>query len=48
MKDFPFQGWAVGGGGRNVYAFMSGVMSLLNGKEHLKQIKIINLWVYHI
>ena len=36
MKDFPFQGWAVGGGGRNVYTFMSGVMSLLNGKEHLK------------
>ena len=36
MKDYPFQGWAVGGGGRNVYAFMSGVMSLLQGGEHLK------------
>ena len=36
MKEFPFQGWAVGGGGRSVFAFMSGVMSLLNGKEHLK------------
>ena len=36
MKDYPFQGWAVGGGGRNVYAFMSGVMSLVQGGEHLK------------
>ena len=36
IKDFEFQGWAVGGGGRSVYAFMSGVLSLLNGKEHLK------------
>ena len=36
VKQFPFQGWAVGGGGRNVYAFMSGVMSLLQGGEHLK------------
>ena len=36
MKDYPFQGWAVGGGGRNVYTFMSGVMSLLQGGEHLK------------
>ena len=36
MKDYPFQGWAVGGGGRNVFAFMSGVMSLLQGGEHLK------------
>ena len=36
MKDYPFQGWAGGGGGRNVYAFMSGVMSLLQGGEHLK------------
>ena len=37
VKQFPFQGWAVGGGGRNIYAFMSGVLSLLNGKEHLKK-----------
>jgi queuine/archaeosine tRNA-ribosyltransferase len=36
MKEYPFQGWAVGGGGRNIYTFMSGVMTLLNGKEHLK------------
>ena len=36
MKDYPFQGWAVGGGGRNVFTFMSGVMSLLQGGEHLK------------
>jgi queuine/archaeosine tRNA-ribosyltransferase len=36
IKDFEFQGWAIGGGGRSVYAFMSGVLSLLNGKEHLK------------
>ena len=36
MKEYPFQGWAVGGGGRNVFAFMSGVMSLLQGGEHLK------------
>ena len=36
MKEYPFQGWAVGGGGRNVYTFMSGVMSLLQGGEHLK------------
>ena len=35
MKEYPFQGWAVGGG-RNVYTFMSGVMSLLQGGEHLK------------
>ena len=36
IKDFPFQGWAIGGGGRNIYAFMSGVLSILNGREHLK------------
>ena len=36
VKQFPFQGWAVGGGGRNLYTFMSGVMTILNGKEHLK------------
>ena len=36
MKEYPFQGWAVGGGGRNVFTFMSGVMSLLQGGEHLK------------
>ena len=36
VKEFPFQGWAVGGGGRNLYTFMSGVMTILNGKEHLK------------
>ena len=41
--DFPFQGWAVGGGGRSVYAFMSGVLSLLNGKEHLKD---SNKWLH--
>ena len=37
VQQFPFQGWAVGGGGRNIYAFMSGVLSLLNGKVHLKK-----------
>jgi len=37
MKDYPFQGWAVGGGGRNIFTFMSGVMSLLQGGEHLKE-----------
>tara|TARA_B100000131_G_scaffold47258_1_gene41892 strand:- start:207 stop:1394 length:1188 start_codon:yes stop_codon:yes gene_type:complete len=36
VKEYPFQGWAVGGGGRNLYTFMSGVMTILNGKEHLK------------
>jgi len=44
VKQFPFQGWAVGGGGRSVYAFMSGVLSLLNGKEHLNE---NNKW-FHI
>ncbi len=44
VKQYPFQGWAVGGGGRNVYAFMSGVLSLLNGKEHLNE---NNKW-FHI
>jgi len=43
IKDFPFQGWAIGGGGRSIYAFMSGVLSLLNGKEHLKD---SNKWLH--
>jgi len=34
VKDFPFQGWAIGGSGFSYYKFLSGLMVLLNGKEH--------------
>ena len=36
VKDFDFMGWGVGGCGGSLYRFMSGVLALLNGKEHLK------------
>jgi len=35
VKDFDFNGWAIGGAGGSLYRFMSGVYSLLHGKEHL-------------
>jgi len=34
VKQFPFQGWAIGGSGFSYYKFLSGLMVLLNGKEH--------------
>ena len=36
VKDFEFSGWGIGGAGGSLYRFMSGVLALLNGKEHLK------------
>ena len=36
VKDFEFSGWGVGGAGGSLYRFMSGILALLNGKEHLK------------
>ena len=36
VKDFEFSGWGVGGAGGSMYRFMSGVLALINGKEHLK------------
>jgi hypothetical protein len=35
VKDFDFNGWGIGGAGGSLYRFMSGVYSLLQGKEHL-------------
>ena len=35
VKQFPFQGWAIGGGSANIRKFMSGFSVLLDGKEHL-------------
>jgi hypothetical protein len=35
VKDFEFQGWAIGGA-RNIFMMMSGLAVLLDGKEHLK------------
>ena len=35
VKDFPFQGWGIGGAGGSLYRFMSGIVALLDGKEHL-------------
>jgi hypothetical protein len=36
VKQFPFNGWAIGGSGGGFYKLMSGLMVLLEGKEHLK------------
>ena len=36
VKDFPFQGWSIGGCGGSLYRFMSGIMAFFSGKEHLK------------
>ena len=36
VKDFDFLGWGIGGCGGSLYRFMSGVLALVNGKEHLK------------
>ena len=36
VKDYPFNGWGIGGCGGSLYRFMSGVRALLSGKEHLK------------
>ncbi len=33
VKHFNFDGWAIGGAGGSIYRFMSGVMSIINGKE---------------
>tara|TARA_Y100001973_G_C5188754_1_gene329530 strand:+ start:643 stop:1881 length:1239 start_codon:yes stop_codon:yes gene_type:complete len=35
VKQYPFQGWAIGGSGYSYYKFLSGLMILLEGKEHL-------------
>jgi len=35
VKQFPFSGYAIGGGGSSLYKYMSGLMTLINGKEHL-------------
>ena len=34
VKQFPFNGWAIGGSGFSYYKFLSGLMVLLSGKEH--------------
>ncbi len=34
VKQFPFQGWAIGGSGFSYYKFLSGLSVLLDGKEH--------------
>tara|TARA_R110000851_G_scaffold24804_1_gene71784 strand:+ start:698 stop:1912 length:1215 start_codon:yes stop_codon:yes gene_type:complete len=34
VKQFPFQGWAIGGSGFSYYKFLSGLSVLLNGGEH--------------
>lgn len=36
VKDFPFQGWAIGGIGSSYYRFAASLMTLLEGKEHLQ------------
>jgi len=44
VKDFDFMGWGVGGCGGSLYRFMSGVLALINGKEHLKDsTKVIHI-----
>ena len=44
VKDFPFYGWGIGGCGGSLYRFMSGVVALLSGKEHLKDnVKYIHI-----
>lgn len=35
VKDFEFQGWAIGGASGNPFRFTSGLCALINGKEHL-------------
>jgi|TARA_Y100000310_G_scaffold190872_1_gene190872 hypothetical protein len=36
IKDFPFDGWAIGGSGGNLFKFFSGLAVLFEGKEHHK------------
>jgi len=44
VKDFDFMGWGIGGCGGSLYRFMSGVLALINGKEHLKEsTKVIHI-----
>ena len=44
VKDFDFMGWGIGGCGGSLYRFMSGVLALINGKEHLKDsTKVIHI-----
>ena len=44
VKDFDFLGWGIGGCGGSLYRFMSGVLALINGKEHLKDsTKVIHI-----
>lgn len=43
VKDFQFDGWSIGGG-RTIFNMMSGLTSLLGGKEHLNK---DNKW-FHI
>ena len=35
-KDYPFNGWSIGGAGKSIYAFMSALCALVEGGEHLK------------
>tara|TARA_Y100000034_G_C6897813_1_gene414360 strand:- start:1998 stop:3203 length:1206 start_codon:yes stop_codon:yes gene_type:complete len=44
VKQYPFQGWAIGGSGFSYYKFLSGLMVLLNGKEHYNP----NVKYFHI
>jgi len=44
VKDFPFQGWAIGGASMSYYKFFSGLSVLLGAKEHLKD----NVKYFHI
>ncbi len=34
VKGFEFDGWGIGGCGGSLYRFMSGIMALMQGKEH--------------
>jgi len=36
IKQFSFNGWGIGGCGGSLFRFMSGIATLLGGKEHLK------------
>ena len=44
VKQFPFQGWAIGGSGFSYYKFLSGLMVLLDGNEHYNP----NIKYFHI
>lgn len=43
VKDFEFNGWGIGGAGGSLYRFMSGLLAILVGKEHLKD---NNKWLH--